>query len=49
MTLEQEEEIIAQLTPRERAEHWEMTEFYQVQVSVTSRGMEIRLKMIQVS
>ena len=47
MTLEQEEEIIAQLTPQERAEHQEMTEFNQVQASVTKRGMKIRLKMIQ--
>ena len=47
MILEEEEEIIAQLTPRERAEHLEMTEFYQVQASVTSQGMEIRSKMIQ--
>ena len=36
MTLEQEEEIIAQLTRRQRVEHQEMTEFYQVQASVTS-------------
>ena len=36
MTPEQEREMISQLIPRERAEYWEMTEFYQVQVSVTS-------------
>ena len=47
MTLEQEEEIIAQLTPREKVEHWEMTEFYQVQASVTGQDMEIRSEMIQ--
>ena len=47
MTLEQEEEIIAQLTPRETVEHREMTEVYQVQASVTGQGMEIRSKMIQ--
>ena len=47
MTLEQEGEIILQLTPRERVEHQEMTEFYQVQASVTGQGMEIRSEMIQ--
>ena len=47
MTMEQEGEIISQLTPRERAEHWRMTEFYQVQASITGRGMEIRSEMIQ--
>ena len=35
MMLEQEEEIVLQLTPREREEHWKMTEFYKVQASVT--------------
>ena len=47
MTPEQEEEIISQLMPRERVEHQEMTEFYQVQASVTGQGMEIRSEMIQ--
>ena len=28
MTSEQEEELISQLTPRERAEYWEMREYY---------------------
>ena len=42
MTPEQEREMISQLMPRERAEYWEMTEFYQVQASMTGQGMELR-------
>ena len=47
MTSEQKREMISQLTPRERAEYWEMIEFYQVQASVTSQGMELRSEMIK--
>ena len=47
MTLEEEEAIIAQLTPWERAEHQEMTEFYQVQAASTGQGMVPRLALIQ--
>ena len=47
MTPEQEREMTSQLTPRERAEYWEMTEFYQVQASVTGQGMELRSEMIK--
>ena len=35
MTSEQEEELILQLTPRERAEYQEMKEYYQLQASKT--------------
>ena len=35
MTSEQEEELVSQLTPRERAEYWEMKEYYQLQASET--------------
>ena len=47
MTLEQEREMISQLMPRERPEYWEMTEFYQVQASMTGQGMELRSEMIK--
>ena len=47
MTPEQEREMTSQLMPRERAEYREMTEFYQVQASVTSQGMELRSEMIK--
>ena len=47
MTPEQEREVVSQLTPRERAEYQEMTEFYQVQASVTGQGMELRSGMIK--
>ena len=42
MTSEQEEELILQLTPRERAEYQEMKEYYQLQASETEQGMELR-------
>ena len=42
MTSEQEEELILQLTPRERAEYWEMKEYYRLQASETEQGMELR-------
>ena len=47
MTPEQDREMISQLTPRKRAEYQEMTEFYQVQASVTAQGMELRSEMIE--
>ena len=47
MTPEQEREMISQLMPRERAEYWEMTKFYQVQASVTGQEMELRSEMIK--
>ena len=47
MTPEQDREMISQLTPRERAEYQEMTEFYQVQASMTAQGMELRSEMIE--
>ena len=47
MTLEQEREMTSQLMPRERAEYREMTEFYQVQASMTGQGMELRSEMIK--
>ena len=42
MTSEQEEELVSQLTPREKAEYREMKEFYQLQASETEQGMELR-------
>ena len=47
MMPEQEREMSSQLMPRERAEYQGMTEFYQVQASVTSQGMELRSEMIK--
>ena len=47
ITPEQEREMISQPTPKERAEYWEMTRFYQVQASVTSQGMQLRSEMIK--
>ena len=47
MTPEQEREMISQLMPRKRAEYREMTKFYQVQVSMTGQGMELRSEMIK--
>ena len=47
MTPEQEREMTSQLMPRERAKYWEMTEFYQVQASMTGQGMELRSEMIK--
>ena len=42
MTSEQEEELVLQLTPREKAEYQEMKEYYQLQASETEQGMELR-------
>ena len=42
MTSEQEEELISQLTPRDKAEYQEMKEYYQLQASETEHGMELR-------
>ena len=39
MTLQEEKATIAQLTPQERAEHREMSEFYQIQATTTGQGM----------
>ena len=47
MTPEQEREMTSQPTPRERAEYREMTDFYQVQASMTGQGMELRSEMIK--
>ena len=47
MTSEQEEELISQLTPRERAEYWEMKEYYQLQASETEQRMEQRSALIK--
>ena len=41
MTSEQEEVLILQLTPRERAEYQEMKEYYQLQASETEQRMEL--------
>ena len=49
MTPEQEREMTSQLMSRERAEYQEMTEFYQVQASVSGQGMELRSEMIKES
>ena len=42
MTSEQEEELVSQLTPREKAKYREMEEYYQLQVRETEQGMELR-------
>ena len=42
MASEQEEELVLQLTPREKAEYREMKEYYQLQASETGQGMELR-------
>ena len=47
MTSEQEEELISQLTPRERAEYREMKEYYQLQASETEQRMELRSALIK--
>ena len=48
MTPEQEKELISQLTPQERAEYREMSDFYRTQADVTGQGMELRSTMIKV-
>ena len=47
MTSEQEEELISQLTPRERAEYREMREYYRLQASETEQRMELRSAVIK--
>ena len=47
MTSEQEEELILQLTPRERAEYREMKEYYWLQASETEQRMELRSAVIK--
>ena len=47
MTSEQKEELISQLTPRERAEYREMKEYYQLQASETEQGMELRSALVK--
>ena len=42
MTSEQEEELVSQLTPREKDEYQEMKEYYQLQAGETRQGMELR-------
>ena len=47
MTSEQEEELVLQLTPREKAEYQEMKEYYQLQAREMEQGMELRLAEIK--
>ena len=47
MIPEQENEVILQLTPWERAEYREMSNFYHMQANVTGQGMELRSTMIK--
>ena len=42
ITSEQEEELVSQLTPREKTEYREMKEYYQLQARETEQGMELR-------
>ena len=42
MTPEWEEELVSQLTLREKAEYQEMKEYYQLQARETEQGMELR-------
>ena len=42
MTSEWEEELVSQLTPREKAKYQEMKEYYQLQARETEQGMELR-------
>ena len=42
MTTKQEEELVSQLTPREKAKYQEMREYYQLQARETEQGMELR-------
>ena len=41
MTTEQENELVSQLTPREKAEYREMREYYQLQAEEMEQGMEL--------
>ena len=47
MTTEWEEELVSQLTPREKAEYQEMREYYQLQAKERKQGMELRLAEIK--
>ena len=47
MTSEQEEELVLQLTPRERAEYQEMKEYYWLQANETEQRMELRSAVIK--
>ena len=47
MAPEQEEELVSQLTPRERAEYREIKEFYHIQADEMGQGMELRSAMIK--
>ena len=42
MTTEQENELVSQLIPREKAEYQEMREYYQLQAEEMEQGMELR-------
>ena len=42
MTSEWEEELVSQLTPREKAKYQEIKEYYQLQAGETEQGMELR-------
>ena len=42
MTSEEEEDLVSQLTPKEKAEYPEMKEYYQLQARETEQGMEMR-------
>ena len=47
MTAEWEEELVSQLTPREKAKYREMREYYQLQAKETEQGMDLRLAEIK--
>ena len=47
MTTEWDEELVLQLTPREKAEYQEMREYYQLQAKEMEQGMELRLTEIK--
>ena len=42
MTSEREEELVSQLTLREKAKNQEMREYYQLQAREMEQGMELR-------
>ena len=47
MTSEQEEELVSQLTSMERAEYWEMKEYYQLQARETEQRMKLKSAVIK--
>ena len=47
ITSEEEEELVLQLTPRERAEYQEMKEYCQLQAGETEQRMELRSAVIK--